>query len=206
MQTRRTQRAGLQCRGAQAAAHADVGPAALNLPLASQLAAQWRAAVGGAQGGCGGLVQAGQRLQAGQCGGVDLDPPAVGLGARRELALQQGAVAAGAEVGIDRPAGCAAIQLDLALHRHASQQAVAQLEFGLAAPGQQLRRQRAWRGRRRAGLQFGLPASGQAVRALAPGAGGRAVAAAREPQRRVDGGQFTAAAQLPQALCAALGG
>ena len=203
LQARGAQGAGLQGGAAQRGGGAEHWPAALCLHLAAELPGQ-RRVVGPAQ--CRGhrRGQRDQWLQRGQRGRVEVQAPAVVGGVRCEAALQGGAVRGGAQVGIDGPArasGRAAVEFDQALQRHACEQAVVQAEFGLAAQREHARFGSHGRGHRGAGLQFGLPAAGQAVRALAPSAACRS----GEPQRGVEAGELTAAAQLPCAGCIALG-
>ena len=167
------------------------------LQLAGGAAGQRRALQRGGQR----RVQARQRLQRGQRRGLEVGAPAVVFGARREPALQRGAVVARAQLGVEAPAGRAAGERNAGVQRHPGHQAVAQIEAGLATQRQQAGEGRGQCSDAAAGLQVGVPAPAQAVRALPPGAG----FGAGEPGRRVEAGQLATAAQLPRAIGRAAG-
>jgi len=72
-----------------------------------------------------------QRPQRGQRRRVEVGLPAVVVGAWREAALEARAVAGRLQAGVDRPARLPAVELALALQRHAGHLARLHLQLGL---------------------------------------------------------------------------
>ena len=158
------------------------GPAALRLQLSDELAAKRVArggAVGGAQRGAD-RVQAQQRPQRGQRRCVDIDAPAVVVGARCHAALQRGVIGRRMQIGVHAPAGIAPVELRRC---RCSGMPATRLSrrsnFGLAAPGQPLRGGVIDRRGGGARTQVGLPA----CRPSGSGRGARPLRVPRCPAR-----------------------